>query len=400
MRIKTITTALITAAAVSAALFGCGKAQRPPEPIGAESPFASFRDIPDITAEEIAAIEALQKKYGSFVYGMPPTAEAFFDAKSGGEVMGFSALFCEWLTNLFQISFNPALYAWSDMIGGLERREIDFTGDLMATDERRASYLMTDAIAVRSLALFRISGAPPISIIAGSRPPRFAFLKNSAAFAAVNAAAEMSFDSVFVSGFPEAYEALASGEADAFISADISEASFIAYGNVVSEAFFPMVYSSVSLSTQSPELAQVVSVVQKALRHGGTRHYLAGLYQAGNNEYRRHKLFARLSEEERAYLRNTASVPMVARYFNYPIDFYNTYEKKWDGLVFDVLREVEELTGLAFVVVNGKNANLTELYEMVRVGEAHIVPEMIISNERKEHYIWTEHKFIADQYAL
>ncbi|MDR0331150.1 MAG: transporter substrate-binding domain-containing protein, partial [Chitinispirillales bacterium] len=248
MQVKTITAAL-TIAAISAALFlCCGKAQRPrpPEPIGigAESPFASFRDIPGVTVEEIADIEALQKKRSSFVYGMPPNSEAFLDAENNGGVRGFSALFCEWLTGLFQISFNPALYAWSDMIGGLERREIDFTGDLMATEERRASYLMTDAIAVRALALFRISGAPPISKIAGSRPPRFAFLKNSAAFAAVNAVAEMPFDPVFVSGFPEAYEALASGEADAFISAGISEASFIAYGDVVSEVFFPMVYNS------------------------------------------------------------------------------------------------------------------------------------------------------------
>jgi signal transduction histidine kinase/ActR/RegA family two-component response regulator len=128
--------------------------------------------------------------------------------------------------------------------------------------------------------------------------------------------------------------------------------------------------------------------------------YMNYLYSQGYKAYRKNEFFMQLSEEERAYLKNPSPIPLAARYFNYPIDYYNTYEHKWEGLAFDVLREVEELTGLTFTVVNDKHAHLPELYEMVLAGDAYLVPELLISNERREHYIWTEHKFITDQYAL
>jgi hypothetical protein len=40
-------------------------------------PFASFREIPGVTAEEIKAIESLREKYSHFVYGVDHTTEAF-----------------------------------------------------------------------------------------------------------------------------------------------------------------------------------------------------------------------------------------------------------------------------------------------------------------------------------
>jgi hypothetical protein len=58
----------------------------------AQPPFTSFRDIPGITAEEIAEIEALQKKYKTFNYGMTHTTEAFIT--EDGKVGGYAALLC------------------------------------------------------------------------------------------------------------------------------------------------------------------------------------------------------------------------------------------------------------------------------------------------------------------
>jgi ABC-type amino acid transport substrate-binding protein len=140
-------------------------------------------------------------------------------------------------------------------------------------------------------------------------------------------------------------------------------------------------------------------MVTKALRNGA-KPYLNYLYNQGYREYKKNKLFMQFNEEEREYLKKTSSVPLAARYFNYPGDFYNTYEKKWEGIVFDVLSEVEELTGLKFEVVNNTSTELSDLFDMVYDGRAHIMPELIYSESRAQYVIWTKHIFLADQLAL
>jgi hypothetical protein len=74
---------------------GCGKpVQNQP---GAAAWVVSFRDIPGVTRDEISAIEALKKKYGSFVFGTNPSTGAF-TGKDGG-IEGYTLLFCGWLTD-------------------------------------------------------------------------------------------------------------------------------------------------------------------------------------------------------------------------------------------------------------------------------------------------------------
>jgi hypothetical protein len=90
-------------------LAGCRKDARPGD-ADAVFPFASFREIPGVTAEEINAVEALRERYSYFVYGMIPTSEAFSVYLGDGEVGGFAARSCEWLTNLFGVPFRHALY--------------------------------------------------------------------------------------------------------------------------------------------------------------------------------------------------------------------------------------------------------------------------------------------------
>jgi hypothetical protein len=90
-------------ALILAVFSGSGKSQ--PD---VEMENISFRDIPGITQEEISAIEALKKKYDSFVYGLEPTVDAFIGAD--GETRGYAVLFCEWLSRIFVIPFRPAFY--------------------------------------------------------------------------------------------------------------------------------------------------------------------------------------------------------------------------------------------------------------------------------------------------
>jgi diguanylate cyclase (GGDEF)-like protein len=308
MTLRLHTSRLAFFAAILISILSCGKKS---DHNNEFSIYESFKDIPNVTSEEIAAIEALKNTHKDFSYGMTLTTEAFIS--ENGEIEGYAAFFCEWLTRLFGVQFKPEIHVWDDLLEKLNSGELDFAGNLLISEEHKQIYHMTDAIA------------------------------------------EFSANS--------------------------------------------MMFNPVSMATANAEFKPVISVVTKALRSGAKSH-LNHLFNQGYEAYKKHKFSTLLSKEEKEYLRKTVSVPMVARYFNYPIDYYNTYENKWEGLAFDVLCEVEKLTGLTFMVINGKNTNLPELYEMVRKGEAHIVPELLISSERKKHYIWTEHKFIKDQYAL
>ena len=104
---------------------GCGNGSvRDSEPVI----YTSFRDVPGVTEEEIHAVQVLLNQGISFVYGALPGTESFNDIN--GEIGGFTALFCRWLSELFGISFIPELYEWNDLLLGLESGVIDFTGEL------------------------------------------------------------------------------------------------------------------------------------------------------------------------------------------------------------------------------------------------------------------------------
>ena len=359
--------------------------------------YSSFRDIPGVTEEEISAVDAFRAIKGSFVYGMNPSAEAF--VREDGEIRGYAALFCGWLSELLDIPFEPKICAWNDLVAGLRTGEIDFTGALAATAQRRRNFYMTDPIAERPVKTIRLAGSPSLSDIAAMRRLRYAFLNTTTTAAEISVLSHIAFDSVFIDSYETAYRLLLSGGIDAFVDEGAAEAAFNVFGDVIAEDFYPLVYSPVSMSTQNPALETVISVVDKALRNGGI-YYLAGLYSRGNDEYRNYKLRTQLTEEELEYLRNTAVVPFAAEHDNYPLSFYNHREKEWQGIVFDVLGELEELTGLSFQHVNGEQANWSVLLKQLDDGEAAFITELIRTEGREGNYLWPETPVVSDRYAL
>ncbi|MCL1906079.1 MAG: response regulator, partial [Clostridiales bacterium] len=162
---------------------------------------------------------------------------------------------------------------------------------------------------------------------------------------------------------------------------------------------FPLIYEPVSLSTQNPALEPVISVVQKTLQSGSMRH-LTDMYNQGLHEYMKHKLLIQLKEEEQAYLRSGHVVTFAAEYDNYPISFYNIHEKQWQGIVFDLLDEVEALTGLKFERVNEQNTDFSVLLKMLEDGEAAMISELIHSPEREGRFLWPGNAILTDNYAL
>jgi len=361
--------------------------------------FNSYRDIPGVSAEEIAAIEALRKQGTSFIYGMMLTTETFED--ENGQVRGYTALLCEWLSEVFSIPFEAKIYDWTDLLSGLGSGEVAFTSELSPTPERLEKYYMTDAIAARSLSYFRIANSVPLTEIAQTRPVKLVFLEDAATVATVSPYINYEFEVLRANNFNSVYDMLKNEEADAFIEENVSIAAFDVFGDVVAKDFFPIFHIPVLLATPNSEFKPIISVVQKALRADGTAQFLTELYNAGYQQYLKTKFFARLSKEEREYIRNNPVIPVVAEHYNYPISFYNRYEKQWQGIFFDVLKRMEELSGLSFKLINDNKTEWPDLLRLLENGDAFMIAELIPTDERiAKGFLWPDVPTMLDKYAL
>ena len=361
--------------------------------------YASFRDVPGLTDSEIKAIEALQAKNISLIYGMDDeSTEAFYG--QNGEIRGFTALFCEYLTRLFEISFRPAVFEWNELITGLQTGDIDFTGELTSTEERRKTYFMTDPIAVRFIKSFRMKGSDPFENIEELRPLRFAFLEDTiTAETVLSSLAGWKIEVKYISDHSNVYDMLKSGQIDAFFDENSVEAAFAAYDEIKGEAFLPITYSPVSLATRNPERAPIISVIQKMLQSAPQR-YLVEMYTHGEWEFTKQRIELSFSAEEREYISARPVVPFLAEFDNYPKSFYNDHENEWQGMVFDVLREIEALTGISFKIVNKPDTEWINLVKMLQDGKASVISEMIRTKNREADFLWPETALLHDKYAL
>ena len=378
---------------MSLLLSGCEKAVE----VQNSPVYSSYKDIPGVTDEEINGIESLKTQYKFFVLGANPSTEAFYG--QDGTIKGYSALFCQWLTGLFGIPFKPEIFEWGDLIEGLENGTIDFSGELTATEKRRETYIMTKAIAERSVKYIRLLDSKSLYEIRTYRSLRYAFLEGTVTYDAVALLDSGNFEAFFVDDYDAAYTMLKNGEIDAFIDEGAAEAAFDGYGDVIAQDFFPLIYSPVSLSAQNPLFAPVISVVQKALDDGSIR-ILADLYKQGQEEYKKNKLFVQLTEEELNYIQNNPVIPYAAESDNYPISFYNTREKDWQGIVFDILPEIEKLTGLSFKRINNQYAKWPDLLRLLETRKVSMISELIKSEDRQGRFLWTDTAILTDNYAL
>ncbi|MCL2440233.1 MAG: transporter substrate-binding domain-containing protein [Treponema sp.] len=365
--------------------------------------FQTLNSIPGITEQEIAAVEILRRqvlerenKY--YVFSVLPSTEAFYN--EDGEIRGWSFLLCEWLSGLFGIPFKPRFVTWDEYLDVLASYEVDFTGHMTPTEERRKTYFMTTAIAQNMVKSFRLENSLPLEYIAQARPLRYAFISGTTTINKVIQHLEPgTYEVVLAGNTDEIYRMLQSGEADAFFNDDWTEASFDNYGDVITKDFFPLIYSPVSLTTQNPELEPIINIVQKALDAGALR-YLTALYNQGYLEYLKQKLFLQLTEEEKTYIRNNRIIPFIAEYSNYPVSFYNVYENQWQGIAIDILQNIEILTGLSFNRINNAEESPFVMMQMLESGEAALGTELIRIPERENRFLWPKTMLFKDNYAL
>jgi len=357
----------------------------------------NFRNITGITNEEIKAIEALQKKYKSFTYGMIFSTEAFIG--KNGAILGYAPLFCDWLSNMFGIPFKIEFYELDDLQNKLESGDVNFTGELMITPERRKTYFMTSSIAERSLAIYRMSDSEPIESIIKSRLPRYAFLKESVLSSDVVENVEYDFKTVYVEDYNAAYRMLKNGEIDAYFGMNTSDAAFNEFNDIVSENFYPLIYKSASLSTRQEELAPIISIVEKTLDEK-TLSFLAGLYKEGHQQYLKERIYNMFTDEEKAYIQNNPVIPAAIEFDNYPVCFFDDNTKSLHGIYLDTLNEISKLTGLEFVFVNDHDAGNDDLIKKLENGEALIMPELFRLKEYENRFLWAEIPLLMDSFAF
>ena len=364
--------------------------------------FSSYRDIPGVTIEEIEAIENIKNQLtqsgrDSFIYGMLSGTDTFLNMD--GEIRGYTALLCEWLTELFGVSFVPQHFSWVALLNGLADGSIDFTGELTANDERRKTYVMTDTMAQRTLKYFSIAGGPSISEISRTRLPRYILQEKTTIATDVLHYAGGTFEPVYVLEYDEVYNLLKTGVADALITESVQEAFWDTHGDVESSDFFPLIYSPVSFSTQNSDFAPIISVFQKALENGARR-YLSELYEIGYRDYKKHKLYMQLTSEELEFVRQNPVIRLGAEYDYYPVSYFNERYNEWQGIAHDVLEEVSVLSGLEFNVAHDSMVQFFELFRMLEAGELDMLTEVIRSPEREGHFLWPENVVMIERSVL
>jgi ABC-type amino acid transport substrate-binding protein len=216
---------------------GCAKPSGEPSFLPMES--ISYRDIPGVSAEEIAAIEALKEAHDSFTYASTLGTEGFIN--KDGQIDGYIALFCDWLFTVFGIRFIPEIHPLLDIYARLNSDEIDFAG-ISVSAQYQDMYFSSDPIAIRSVKIIRPVENQSPRIISLYRLPRYIFLEGSVTFHDVSLLLKPdSFQAFFAEDYEEIYQMMANGEADAFVAMGTAEGAFDNYGYVVTEDFYPLI---------------------------------------------------------------------------------------------------------------------------------------------------------------
>ncbi|MCL1854771.1 MAG: diguanylate cyclase [Clostridia bacterium] len=361
----------------------------------------TYKDIPGVTAEEIAAIEALKSQRNSLSYGAVLATEAFI--LPGGVQAGFTIKFCALLSELFGIRFVQEIYNWHTLLEKLKSLSLDFTGELTPTEERMSTYRMSHPIAERMLRVFTHKGSRKVQTEADIAGRKIGFLENSVTAASIRSIYPVPFQSVAVDTFHTAAWMIETGEIDAFVGEAVAEPAFDEYDFIRSSLFLPMVHEPVSMTTANPELAPIISVLDKYIAAGGVDRLYA-LYREGDFEYARYKLHRSLTLEERAYLddlkQRGAAVSVAFEHDNYPVSFYNEKEKDFQGIALDVLVEIRKLTDIRFEAATEKNAIWAEMLEKVRAGKIQMTAQLLYSEARRDHFLWSAVPYSRSYYAI
>ena len=362
--------------------------------------YLSFRDIPGITQDEIAQVEEVLENRSVFSYGALFATEAF--VMPDGTLAGFTVDFCKLLSDLFGADFVPEIMEWDVLMDGMRSGAVDFTGELTPSEERMKTFDMTQPIAERMLrAMTRTDST--IRAEADFSGLRVGFLSGSITADLIWSIYHVPMERVYVDNYEEAANKIKSGEIAAFIDEAVADPAFSEYDFIQSQIFFPMAHAPVSMTTANPDLAPIITAVNRYISSGGLDK-LYELYKDGDFEYSKFKLSMSLTDEERAYIDDlvTRDDAILVAYENdnYPVNFYNEKDAEYEGIAIDVLKEISRLTGMKFEPAVSPDATWEYIYNELNAGEIHMVAQLLYSEPRKGNYLWSSVPYAHSYYAL
>ena len=359
----------------------------------------TYKDVPGVTAEEIAAIEALKSTRDKFSYGALLATEAF--SLPDGSKAGFTAELCALLSELFGIRFDLELLPWDNLLHRLNAGSLDFTGELTPSEERKLAYIMSNPIAERLLRIFTHKNLEIKSEASVNERKLGFFAGSTTANAIKNAYPAVSFESIPLDNYALAVEKIRNGEIYAFVCESVADPAFARSDFIRSALFFPLVYQPVSMTTANPDLTPIISVMNKYLAAGGVDK-LYSLYQDGDFRYAKHKLQTSFTDEEKSFLNDLKqrgeSVKCGLSHDNYPVNFYNKKEDKFQGISLDVLSEISRLTDMQFALE--PYTFWPEVLEALKTGAVPMIVELLHTEARKEYFNWSAVPYSRSYYVI
>ena len=382
--------------------YGCGREYENPNDNSFINSISSFREIPGITAEEIAAIENLKSSRKTFSYGVTISNETFM--QQDGVYSGFTPRLAEHLSALFGIPFVLEAYDRDELINRLDAKTIDFVSELALTDENKQKYYMTSPVAERALRVLVKKGAGSIQKTVDLSGANVGFLRGSVTEELIKKIYPMlSFKSVNINSIGQAAQMLMTGTIDAIITEETADLYFKNYGNITGLNILPFISTQFSFTSSNAELGPVISAISKYIEAGGVDK-MHILFARGDFEYARFLFEQSLTPEEKAYIAglktSRAMIPIAMEADNFPLCFYNDNQKEFQGVGVDILKEITLLSDIEFNAVTDEKTSMVEILEMVKNGKAAFDTEMIRTNARENEFLWPENPYAVSRFAL
>jgi signal transduction histidine kinase/CheY-like chemotaxis protein/HPt (histidine-containing phosphotransfer) domain-containing protein len=373
----------------------------------AEKVPAYFHDLKGLTDEELVAADAVIKERGKFSYAMLESSKCF--TREDGTIGGFGKVFTDRLSELLGVPVELEIVTREGLMDGLASGAVDFGGDLSRDSSNSwaddaGGYLTSEPIGERAMMTARMDGSLPLEDIAQQRPAVIAMREGGTSQTIIeNNPPEYDYRVMYIEDEDSAREAIVSGEADVILADSAFIDEFRSDINIEIANYMPLTFKSVSVGTCQEELEPILRVIDRYLEHGGLAE-INGFYIEGDLEYNRESFKDSLTKEERAWyddhINTDTPVTISISNANYPVNFYNEKENKYEGIAIDVLDEIKNVTGLKFEMVNDVDEPWATAYSMLTSGEASMTAELIRSTDRIGKYKFAEKPYTSDRYAL
>jgi len=368
----------------------------------------SYEKIPNVTAEEREAIDSIRRKHSTLTYGMITSTESF--VQLDGTYSGFYTFFCEYLTKLFGIPFQPKLYeSKKELLEALDSGELNFTSLWINQELMEQKYIHSEReIQERKLITTQLKDTPSHTTLATQRVVKMGYDDNiDPDILRTNVATPGRYEFIKMGDYAQVYQSLKEGKIDIYVSLRFSEIYFILYDDIAIGDFFPLIFLPLYMYTADPELESIVSVVTQSLTESNVQ-YLSALASKGFDDYLRFVMYRSFTEQELKYIADHPKINIGAFDDLYPVSFYNVKEKEFQGIYHDLLNEVSRYIDMEFVVTQHEhnpnmaiNQESTSLLETkLHAKEITLLPNLIINDARMEHFIWSDVTLLTDYYVL